>query len=731
MLRRVRRINSQPVLWVVCLMLAALTTNALAGAEPVIGPTCNAGQRTQNVSFVHVSDLHANFDLAQDKYSRIRAFLESVRQENPYVVFSNSGDDHEKGSIAEQYSAGIAVTEATRAMRFDVRTIGNHDFAWGDKHLLDFSFDAHSMVLMSNTQYVGPDTQGLGSVKYGVIKLGCLRVGFFGMVSPPWDELDRNYVDNYFPTMHTTYDYVTEARRIVNAHRNEVDLMVMVSHLGIEQDILLAKQVNGIDLVLGGHSHQGPSLTSINHTQVVQPDFYADGVTRIDMNVDLSSRKIISFKHLEQPVKDIHDADPEIHQAISRILKKYAPDAQKTIAYLEHTQNIEGLALITAKAGIKQYHADAALLDPIRVNPHLMLSLGNVTAQTLIDSYFIERQKPNTPGINALYSVEVSGQDLRLMQDKQPAWIYAGPTTLDANKIYKVIVHKGAALQPDLFFQSTVSFKNVALMSEAWEALASYAIDRTANCLSLDTDTPPPSCQERLTYSQWSFSDPANPLQAQLGLATLSYLDKNRTGRPDRGVVFGNASSFSLPALSSNDKRIMGFPAFRPDQGLMLTHNAAPNGYFASKGLVSNYTLVMDVLWPSKSTRRWRALLQTSSENSNDADWFVDDTEQGGLGITILSGSAYFGSLPADNWHRIALVVRAANSGGTLQYYINGRLVGEHKHARQRWALADTALLFADDSHQTANGYVANIIFADYAMSKSEIDSLAKVVGSL
>lgn len=607
------RINSQIALRLVCLMLTALTTNALAATESVIGPPCEAAQRTQNISFVHVSDLHANFDLHQDKYSRIRAFFDSVRQENPYAVFSNAGDDHEKGSIAEQYSAGVAVTEATRTMRFDVRAIGNHDFAWGDKHLLDFSHDDHSMVLMSNTQYVGSDTLGLGTVDYGVIKLGCLRVGFFGMVSPPWDELDRNYVDNYFHTMQTTYDYAATARRIVNAHRKEVDLMVMVSHLGIEQDIRLAREVHGIDLVLGGHSHRGPSLTSINHTRVVQPDFYADGVTRVDMNVDLSSRKIISFKHLEQPVKDIHAADPAVHQAISKIMTKFAPDAQKTIAYLEHTQNIESIALITARAGIKQYHADAALLDPARVNPHLTLPLGNVTVQTLIDSYFIERQKPNTPGINALYSVEVSGQDLHLMRKKQPAWIYSGPATLEANRIYKLIVHKGAALQPDLFFQSMVSFKSIALMSEAWEALASYATDRTANCLSLDTDTPPPSCRDRLSYSQWSFGDQANPLRAQQGLATLSYLDKNKTSRPERGVIFGNARSLSLPALSSNDKQIMGFPAFRPDQGLVLTHNAAPNGYFASKGLVSNYTLVMDVLWPSNSARRWRALLQTSS----------------------------------------------------------------------------------------------------------------------
>lgn len=120
-----------------------------------IGPACTGVSTTQKVSFVHVGDTHARFDLAEDSYSRIRAFLKRVRLENPYTLFTNAGDDHEKGSVAEQYSRGSAVTEATFAMQYDVRTIGNHDFAWGVDHLLAYSRDPYGMVLSSNTRYDG------------------------------------------------------------------------------------------------------------------------------------------------------------------------------------------------------------------------------------------------------------------------------------------------------------------------------------------------------------------------------------------------------------------------------------------------------------------------------------------------------------------------------------------------------------------------------------------------
>jgi len=465
-------------------------------AYSAIGPACTGGSATQKVSFVHVGDMHARFDPVEDSYSRVRAFLNKVRLENPYTIFTNAGDDHEKGSVAEQYSSGNAVTEATFAMQFDVRTIGNHDFAWGVDHLLAYSRDPHSMVLSSNTRYDGADARGLGSVDYGVLEVGCLRIGFFGMVGMPWNELDEQVPQDYLPSLHTTFDYSELAGKIVDAHRGEVDLMVMVSHLGSAEDEKVAANVNGLDLVLGGHSHDPPKQQIINNTLVIQPSIYASGVTRVDLNVNLATRSVSSFSYQEQLVWQLTEIDSTIHQAIGDILTKYAPNAQQPVSYLERSQDQNGRAAIAAIAGRNRYAADAALLDPARANPNLTWPSGKVTPQNLLDGYFIERQPSNTPGINALYMVEVSGEGLQLMKGQQPAWIYSGLLTPNAGSRYKVIIHKGAALNPSLFFPG-VNFLSVVFLSETWEVLAKYGADRTAACLFLDTDSPLsiPSCR--------------------------------------------------------------------------------------------------------------------------------------------------------------------------------------------------------------------------------------------
>jgi 2',3'-cyclic-nucleotide 2'-phosphodiesterase (5'-nucleotidase family) len=484
----------------VCLALIIYIASPFAVcAYDDIGPACPATPpATQKVSFVHVGDLHASFDLVDDKYSRIRAFLDNVRSGNPYTVFTNAGDDHEKGSVAEQYSRGDAVTQAIFAMQFDVRTIGNHDFAWGAEHLLAFTRDPHSMVLASNTTYDGPDPLGLGSVPYGVLQAGCLKIGFFGMVGPSWNELDEQTYVDFLPFLHTTFynnNYIDIAQSIVSAHRGEVDLMVMVSHLGNGVDKIVAANVSGIDLILGGHSHQTPVEDVIppNNTLVVLPDFYADGITRVDMTVDLVTHGVTST-YQEQLVSDLTDIDPTVHQAISDILTQYAPDAQKPIAYLNNTRDNQvdpaAMAAIAAKAAIQVFSADAALLDPGRADPWGSWSSGAVTTQDLIDGYFIERQRPNTPGINSLYMVEVSSEGLQLMTAQTPSWVYSGPTPT-VGSTYKVIVHKAAALDPDILFPEApgVTYSSVTYLSEAWEMLAQYGINRTAQCLYLDMDS--------------------------------------------------------------------------------------------------------------------------------------------------------------------------------------------------------------------------------------------------
>jgi 5'-nucleotidase/UDP-sugar diphosphatase len=84
--------------------------------------------------------------------------------------------------VAEVLSSGEATLEATKAMAFDVRVVGNHDYAWGPAKLLDYSRDDHAMVLPRNTWYTGSDG-GFAAVEFATSQVGCIKISFFGMTS--------------------------------------------------------------------------------------------------------------------------------------------------------------------------------------------------------------------------------------------------------------------------------------------------------------------------------------------------------------------------------------------------------------------------------------------------------------------------------------------------------------------------------------------------------------------
>ena len=93
-------------------------SRTIPAANKTIGEQCNDTASNQTVRFIHVADLHARFGFKEQLFSRIRSYYDKAKLENPNTLFSNGGDDYEKGTVAEQTSQGLATVEAIKAMAF-------------------------------------------------------------------------------------------------------------------------------------------------------------------------------------------------------------------------------------------------------------------------------------------------------------------------------------------------------------------------------------------------------------------------------------------------------------------------------------------------------------------------------------------------------------------------------------------------------------------------------------
>jgi len=203
---------------------------------------------------------------------------------------------------------------------------------------------------------------------------------------------------------------------------------------------------------------------------------------------------------------------------------------------------------------------------------------------------------------------------------------------------------------------------------------------------------------------QWDFN--GGNLSATVGTA-IAY-------RGDTAAT----TAFTSATIGGQTALVMIFPATTASQGYIMTHGIAPNGGGSS---VNQYTLILDVMFPTASSGQWRSFFQTNPDNSNDGDFFVNP------GNCIGISGEYQGTILANTWHRVAFAVDLTATSSKLRKFIDGVQVGTQDNGFAldgRWALLPTALLFADDNNETRAGFVNSIQIRSEAMLPADIAAL-------
>lgn len=226
---------------------------------------------------------------------------------------------------------------------------------------------------------------------------------------------------------------------------------------------------------------------------------------------------------------------------------------------------------------------------------------------------------------------------------------------------------------------------------------------------------------------QWEFNDPANRLGAVIG-RSLEYFD-GVGGQTQTNTQFGSTTSFNIPNIGGTAAQVMFFPQMKETMGYEMFHGVPANG----GGILANqWTLIMDVLFPTNSTSKWRALIQTDEANplNDDAEFYINTAN--GLGID----GTYQGNVPANTWVRLAIAVDMSSSSNRIVKYINGVRVGAQNIGGPdgRFALNPApdgfAILFNDGygfgggGPYTAPGYVNSIQIHDVQLGNGYIATL-------
>jgi 5'-nucleotidase len=307
----------------------------------------------KKLTLLHSNDLHGDFlaEKVDDKLiggvSRLSGYINKVREEEKNVIYSISGDMF-RGSLIDSEFQGISTIQIMNMLAPDIVTIGNHEADYGLAHLLFIERCASFPIINANMYIKYIDKRLFNS--HFIKEIDGIRVLFIGILTE--EVLQSTRCEGLVGTLIDVQDAATEVCKICDAYRtSDVDLTVLLTHIGFEEDKKLAAALDpacGVDIIIGGHSHTLLSEPcEVAGIPIVQAAVGTDQIGRFDIMVDTDSNCIDSYTWQCIPVTEENCPRDKALEKVVREYKKYTDEKYGRIltrfprAYTHPKRNME------------------------------------------------------------------------------------------------------------------------------------------------------------------------------------------------------------------------------------------------------------------------------------------------------------------------------------------------------------------------------------------------------
>ncbi|MDO4489195.1 MAG: bifunctional UDP-sugar hydrolase/5'-nucleotidase [Eubacteriales bacterium] len=291
---------------------------------------------------LHSNDMHGDF-LAEDitgkltgGISMLSGYINKVREEEDNILYAIAGDMF-RGSVIDSEFKGLSTIEIMNMLSPDVVTLGNHETDYGLAHLLFIEKCAKFPIINANMHITTNNARLFKP--YEVIEIDGMKILFIGILTEEVMSQTRN--DGLIGSIVNVEEAAFEIGRICNAHKAiDIDLTVVLTHIGFEEDVRLAERIDpawGVDIIIGGHSHTLPEeAKKTNGILIVQAGTGTDRIGRFDIMIDTEKNCVDSFEWETIPIDDSHcPHDKDIETLISHYKSKTDEKYNRVITRLE------------------------------------------------------------------------------------------------------------------------------------------------------------------------------------------------------------------------------------------------------------------------------------------------------------------------------------------------------------------------------------------------------------
>ena len=297
----------RPVLWFVLAVLlfplvaCSLSSGSVPPAGPITGappaaPTTEvpAAGTTERLVLLYTNDVHGQVEPVSGRSGglvNLVSLIDQVREEDPEHTILLDAGDALQGTYVSNSAQGAVMIQAMNLAGYDAWTLGNHEFDFGQDALLARIAQASFPTLAANL-YDKATGRLWNAQPYTILQAGAARVAVVGLAYPntPGITKPENVEGLDFRRAEETM------RSVLPEVLQQTSLVVVLSHLGIDGDRELAQAVDGIDVIVGGHSHlalTGPEVA--NGTLIVSAGSKGQSLGRLALEVDTGTGEVTGY----------------------------------------------------------------------------------------------------------------------------------------------------------------------------------------------------------------------------------------------------------------------------------------------------------------------------------------------------------------------------------------------------------------------------------------------------
>jgi sulfur-oxidizing protein SoxB len=260
---------------------------------------------------------------------RLATLVKAIRADRPDNTLLLDGGDTWQGSYTSLKTAGADMVEVMNALGVDAMT-AHWEFTYGQDRVTELLEDVAFPFLAGNV--VDTDWEEPVFESTALYERGGVKIAVIGQAFPYTPIANPRYLIPQW-----SFGIREDAlREHVDAARAEgAGLVVLLSHNGFDVDRKLAARVDGIDVVLTGHTHDAlPAVETIGETLLVASGSHGKFLSRLDL--DVRDGRVADYRYRLIPVfSDAITPDPGIAGLVDRLRAPHEPELSRVLGHTE------------------------------------------------------------------------------------------------------------------------------------------------------------------------------------------------------------------------------------------------------------------------------------------------------------------------------------------------------------------------------------------------------------